>query len=634
MDLALIVKITIVLLAGLSAAAAARRARASVRHVILATTFAAVVALPAVPSVLPALEIAVPPASAAISAVVPAVVPARAPAGVPDTATRPPASVTPPSSALASPWVAFSSVPPVPVALALIWVGGSLLLAGSLVRALFNLRRLRRTGIPWDSGQAALDTIARESGISKPIEVLRHDAIGAPVTWGVLRSVVLLPADAPQWDECELRQAFLHELEHIHRRDWIVQVVARAVCAVYWFHPLVWIAWRRLCLESERACDDAVLRRMDGAEYAQQLVSLAQRVSLASAVPMLSMAGRSDLSVRVRALLDTTISRGRAGRRTLLGASVLAAAIVLALSPLRAAQPTRVLTVNDVNTTSALMRVATLVDTATDGIEMSAESLQDTVVDTLRGRPGGRFSRERAEGFIASAGQGDIQQVESLLSAGMDVNTVVRGDGTPLIAAARSGQLGMVKLLIARGADVDLPVDGDGNPLIMAARAGRETIVRYLLDQGANANPVVEGDGTPLIAAAQNGDIDIARLLIARGADVNLAANGDGSPLIAAAGHGNLDIVELLLDHGADIEAIVPGDENALINAAASGHLAIVRLLVGRGANVNAGVWADSTYQVGRRYETVREYRSPLSMATKRGHRAVVDFLRANGAVD
>ena len=147
MDLALIVKVTIVLVVGLSAAAAARRTRASVRHVILATTFAAVVALPAVPSVLPGLEIPVPPARAAISAVVPAIVPARAPAGAPDTATGPAVSVTTSSSSTAS-----SSLPAVPVALAaaLVWAAGSLLLAGSLARALFSLRRLRRTGIPWE----------------------------------------------------------------------------------------------------------------------------------------------------------------------------------------------------------------------------------------------------------------------------------------------------------------------------------------------------------------------------------------------------------------------------------------------------------------------------------------------------
>jgi ankyrin repeat protein/beta-lactamase regulating signal transducer with metallopeptidase domain len=614
MDLVLIIKVTIALTVGLSITAAARRARASVRHLILATTFAAVLAIPVVPSLLPDVEVAVPSAHAAITAVVPDV-------SLRETATRIANRVTTTPAA---------SGMPVATWLKLIWAVGAMTLTGLLASALLKLRRLRRTALPWEQGQAALDRIARDSGIDIPVEVLRQDQIGAPVTWGVRRPVVLLPADAPRWDERDLRQAFLHELEHVHRRDWIVQVAARAICALYWFHPLVWIAWRQLCLDCERACDDAVLRRADGTEYAQQLVLLAQRVSGASAIPMLSMAGRSDLSIRVRALLDTTIGRGRAGRRALLGASVLAAAIVLALSPLRAAQPTT--SVEPGADVAKVMAAAAFLDSATDAIEMKAESLQDTIVDTLRGRQGRRFSRDRAEGLIEAAGQGDVREVESLLNAGMDVNTVLDGDGTPLIAAAGRGELEMVRWLIAHGADVNLAVHGDGNPLIVAADSGSRSVVRYLLDHGANVDATVDGDGSPLIAAARRGDLEMVAELITRGADINLAVKGDGNPLIAASATGADAIVRYLLDRGADIEAIVPGDENPLITAAAQGHLDIVRLLIGRGANVNAGVWVDTTYEVNNTYKTVREYRSPLSMATKHGHRAVVDFLRANGA--
>ena len=619
MDLALIVKITIVLLVGLSAARVARRARASVRHLILAATFAALLALPAVPSVLPDVEVTVPSARAAITAVVPDV-------SVRETATRIAESVTITSAPSAT--AGFS----VALWLTLTWAAGALLLTGFLASALLKLRGLRRHGIPWAQGQETLQMIARESGLNTPVEVLRHEAIGAPVTWGVRQPVVLLPSDASEWDERELRQAFLHELEHVHRRDWIVQVVARAVCAVYWFHPLVWVAWRQLCLESERACDDAVLRRADGADYAQQLVSLAQRVSVASTVPMLSMAGRSDLSVRVRALLDTTIGRGRAGRRTWLGAGLLAAVIVAALSPLRAAQPVTAAG-DDVDAAKA-MEVATLLDSAIDAIEMKTENLQDSVVDALRGRQGRLVSRDLAEAFIDAAGDGDVNRVEAFLSSGMDVNTLLIGDGTPLMAASQHGKLEMVKLLIGRGADVNLPAKGDGNPLIVASRAGQQAVVSYLLDHGANVDAMVEGDGTPLIVAARKGDLEMVRLLVARGADVNVAARGDGNPLIMAAVAGQLPVVRYLVDQGAQIEAVVEGDENPLINAAGQGHLDVVRFLIERGANVNAGVWADTTVQVGQTYQMVREYRSPLSMATKRGHRAVIEYLRAHGAVN
>ena len=92
----------------------------------------------------------------------------------------------------------------------------------------------------------------------------------------------------------------------------VVLVMARTACTLYWFHPLVWMASRRLCLESERACDDAVLRGAEPTVYAEHLVSLAKRLSKGPAA-VLSMAGRTDLSTRVRAVLDTGQARGRAG---------------------------------------------------------------------------------------------------------------------------------------------------------------------------------------------------------------------------------------------------------------------------------------------------------------------------------
>jgi uncharacterized protein (TIGR03435 family) len=155
------------------------------------------------------------------------------------------------------------------------------------------------------------------------------------MTCGVLRPAIFLPADAPGWNENNLERALVHELEHVRRYDWPVHCLARIACAVYWFHPLVWIAWRRLALEAERSCDDAVLRGSEPIAYADQLVALARRRSAARRTPVIAMANRSDLSARVGAVLDGKQTRGRAGAWLVTGACVAAAAIVLTMSPLR-----------------------------------------------------------------------------------------------------------------------------------------------------------------------------------------------------------------------------------------------------------------------------------------------------------
>jgi TonB family protein len=127
----------------------------------------------------------------------------------------------------------------------------------------------------------------------------------------------------------------VHELEHVRRGDWISHCAARALCAVYWFHPLVWMAWRRFALEAERSCDDAVLERSEATAYADQLVALARRLSLAAKSPLLAMANHADLATRVGAVLDGRQRRGRAGRLPVTLACAAAAVLVLTMSPLK-----------------------------------------------------------------------------------------------------------------------------------------------------------------------------------------------------------------------------------------------------------------------------------------------------------
>jgi TonB family protein len=166
------------------------------------------------------------------------------------------------------------------------------------------------------------------------VEVLESSAVEMPLTWGVLNPVVLLPAGAAEWPEARLRTVLLHELVHVQRRDLLAQTVANAGCCLFWFHPLVWLAARRLRQERERACDDAVLLRgvpaHDYADHLMDLVrSLASRRSAWSGAP--AMAEASDLESRVRALLDRRLNRGPLSRRA---AAVVATAAIAVLLPL------------------------------------------------------------------------------------------------------------------------------------------------------------------------------------------------------------------------------------------------------------------------------------------------------------
>lgn len=161
------------------------------------------------------------------------------------------------------------------------------------------------------------------------------------MTCGVAHPAIVLPSEAQSWPAEDLNRALVHELEHVRRADWVSHGLARALCAAYWFHPLVWIAWRQLTLEAERACDDAVLARSEATAYADQLVALARRLSSAARPQLLAMASRADLTARVGAVLDSRQCRGRAGALQVALACVAAALVTITIAPLTmvAAQP-------------------------------------------------------------------------------------------------------------------------------------------------------------------------------------------------------------------------------------------------------------------------------------------------------
>lgn len=91
---------------------------------------------------------------------------------------------------------------------------------------------------------------------------------------------MILPAGAEDWPEERVAIVLRHELAHVRRRDWLVHLAVEVLRTIYWFNPLLWIVCHRLRLESEYACDDAVLARCAaGTEYAAHLLALARELN-------------------------------------------------------------------------------------------------------------------------------------------------------------------------------------------------------------------------------------------------------------------------------------------------------------------------------------------------------------------
>jgi TonB family protein len=181
--------------------------------------------------------------------------------------------------------------------------------------------------------------LARWLGIRRRVRLLSSRSARMPLTWGVLRPVIVLPPGAGDWPAARLRSVLLHELVHVRRFDLLAQAAGQLACCLYWFHPLAWMAARQLRKEREQACDDAVLAHgIPAPEYAGHLMDLVRAMSGApSWSQSVAMAEASGLESRVRAMLDS-----KRDRRPLNGwkTAAIASAAVAALLPLAALSQT------------------------------------------------------------------------------------------------------------------------------------------------------------------------------------------------------------------------------------------------------------------------------------------------------
>ena len=321
-----------------------RRASAATRHLVWTLAIGALLALPIASYALPEFSVAIPIARS----FVPRVAPYTATAISNTVATE---AVPAPAGASASP-----SVPPltpdvVITGLVVAYAAGLVLLLARLVLEPFALRRL--THASRDVTDAAWcrvrDDAAVQLRVRAPVHLLRSERDVMPLTFGTVTPTIVLPASADEWtDDCR-RAVLLHELAHVARRDCLVQRIAAFACALYWPHPGVWWAAKRLRTERELACDDRVLASGAPArDYAGYLLEIAHTFRAAPApATALGMARAQQLERRLLAILDEARNRGALGRGR--GSVLVAVAIAVflpmavvraGLTPINAASPT------------------------------------------------------------------------------------------------------------------------------------------------------------------------------------------------------------------------------------------------------------------------------------------------------
>ena len=396
-------KSTIVLGASWLAAALLRRQSAASRHLVWITACAALLALPLLSLALPTLPID--------SEYLPSGIVFRASAVAGPKASGAPAAPSP------GPRAPARSAPQSPdwrFGLSALWAAGAAIGLAQMLVCGAAVWRTRRTALVLPEPNP--DSLLRLLGIDEFVEVLETPSGSMPMTFGLFRPAIFLPADAREWQPERRRNVLLHELAHVKRGDVAAHLLARTALSLYWWNPLMWHAWRESLKERERATDDLVLQA--GARpsaYAGDLLEIARgmQASPAAGWAAIAMARRSQLEGRLVAILDSRVNRRSPGRLAGWLAAAIAMSIVMAFAALRAQDNTATVP-SDVD---AIVRAAVsqknheMLESAAKAAEVMRQyDMARTLLDASLAIRGGTSGQQSADYGVGLIKIGDLER--------------------------------------------------------------------------------------------------------------------------------------------------------------------------------------------------------------------------------
>ncbi|HLW77319.1 MAG TPA: GWxTD domain-containing protein [Bryobacteraceae bacterium] len=211
-----------------------------------------------------------------------------------------------------------------------LWMAGVLALLLYRVAAWMAARRLARLGTcpAPEAWSRRVEALAARIGISRPVQLLESALAEVPVTIGYLRPAILVPIGMlAAWPFDQVEAILLHELAHIRRADYLVNLLQSVVESLLFYHPAVWWISSAIRAEREHCCDDLVLaRNIDPRLYAEALFALEQGRAVEPALA----ANGGNLARRVRRILRSEPARASSLAIAPIVLAILAAGTALA----------------------------------------------------------------------------------------------------------------------------------------------------------------------------------------------------------------------------------------------------------------------------------------------------------------
>jgi beta-lactamase regulating signal transducer with metallopeptidase domain len=231
---------------------------------------------------------------------------------------------------MASTWsIVKRQVQPWLAKIALIWFTGVLVVAIRPILSWYTVRRLRRVGVSPVGApvHSVLERTAAKLRLARTVEVLQSTLVKTPIVVGCFRPVVLLPlcvvAGLPVM---QLEMILAHELAHIRRHDYLVNLLQTLVETLFFYHPAVWWLSRQIRNERENCCDDVAMATVGSrADYGRALLAIAE---LRATSPSLSLAASDgSLLARIRRIAGSEPTPRVVGGGSILGVIMVLIAV-------------------------------------------------------------------------------------------------------------------------------------------------------------------------------------------------------------------------------------------------------------------------------------------------------------------
>ena len=186
--------------------------------------------------------------------------------------------------------------------LSVIWLAGLLLCFGFFAVSYIKCYREFRFSLPVEND--ILEAWKEKHPLKRSLSIRQTETIAAPLSYGVIRPVILMPKNTEWKNIYQLRYVLEHEYVHIRRLDMLTKLIMIAAVCIHWFNPLVWAMYILFNRDLELSCDETVVRRfgMDiKSVYATALISMEEKKS--GLTPLCNSFSKNAIEERIRAIM-------------------------------------------------------------------------------------------------------------------------------------------------------------------------------------------------------------------------------------------------------------------------------------------------------------------------------------------